>query len=63
MMRKYIKLVEAATKGCPVATYDLDTNLKNRQKAKLRLAAQDRASVGNGRATLDITQFFIGIKS
>jgi hypothetical protein len=33
MMRKYIKLIEATSKGCPVATYDIDVNLKNRQKA------------------------------
>lgn len=32
-MRNYINLVEAANKGCPVATYDIDINLKNRQKA------------------------------
>lgn len=32
-MRQYIKLVEAASKGCPVATHDIDVNLKNRQKA------------------------------
>jgi len=32
-MRNYIRLVEAATAGCPVATYDIDVNLKNRQKA------------------------------
>ena len=32
-MRSYIKLVEAANKGCPLATYDIDVNLKNRQKA------------------------------
>lgn len=31
--RKYINIVEAANKGCPIATYDLDVNLKNRQKA------------------------------
>lgn len=31
--RKYINIVEAANKGCPVATYDIDVNLKNRQKA------------------------------
>jgi hypothetical protein len=33
MYRKYINIVEAANKGCPIATYDIDTNLKNRQKA------------------------------
>lgn len=32
-MRNYIRLVEAASKGCPVATHDIDVNLKNRQKA------------------------------
>lgn len=32
-MRKFIKLVEAGQRGCPVATYDVDVNLKNRQKA------------------------------
>jgi hypothetical protein len=32
-MKKYIKIVEAANKGCPVATYDIDVNLENRQKA------------------------------
>ena len=32
-MREYIKIVEAANKGCPVATQDIDVNLKNRQKA------------------------------
>jgi hypothetical protein len=31
--RKYITIVEAANKGCPIATYDIDINLKNRQKA------------------------------
>lgn len=33
MYRKYIRIVEAANKGCPIATYDIDVNLKNRQKA------------------------------
>jgi hypothetical protein len=33
MYRKYINIVEAANKGCPIATHDIDTNLKNRQKA------------------------------
>ena len=33
MYRKYINIVEAANKGCPIATYDIDANLKNRQKA------------------------------
>jgi len=32
-MKRFIKLVEAANSGCPVATHDLDTNLKNRQVA------------------------------
>jgi hypothetical protein len=32
-MRKYIRLVEAAEKGCPIATQDVDVNLKNRQTA------------------------------
>lgn len=32
-MREYIKIVEAANKGCPVATQDIDVNLKNRQNA------------------------------
>jgi hypothetical protein len=31
--RKYINIVEAANKGCPIATHDIDTNLKNRQRA------------------------------
>jgi hypothetical protein len=31
MYRKYIRIVEAANKGCPIATYDID--VKNRQKA------------------------------
>jgi len=33
MYRRYINIVEAADKGCPVATHDIDVNLKNRQKA------------------------------
>lgn len=33
MYRKYINIVEAANKGCPIATHNIDTNLKNRQKA------------------------------
>jgi hypothetical protein len=33
MYRKYINIVEAANKGCPIATYDIDVNLKNRQTA------------------------------
>lgn len=32
-MRNLIKIVEAANKGCPVATHDIDVNLKNRQRA------------------------------
>lgn len=32
-MRNYIRIIEATSKGCPVATYDIDLNLKNRQKA------------------------------
>ena len=32
-MRNLITIVEASTKGCPVATHDIDVNLKNRQKA------------------------------
>ena len=32
-MRKYINLIEAVEKGCPVATADIDVNLKNRQNA------------------------------
>lgn len=31
-MREYIKIIEAANKGCPIATQDIDVNLKNRQK-------------------------------
>ena len=33
MYRKYINIVEAANKGCPIATYDLEVNVKNRQTA------------------------------
>lgn len=33
MMRRYINLIEAAQKGCPLATQDLDENLRNRQTA------------------------------
>ena len=33
MYRKYINIVEAANKGCPIATHDIDVNLKNRQIA------------------------------
>lgn len=32
-MRRYINIIEAANKGCPIATHDLDLNLKNRQTA------------------------------
>jgi hypothetical protein len=32
-IRRLINLVEATSKGCPVATYNIDVNLKNRQKA------------------------------
>lgn len=32
-MKKYIIIVEAASKGCPIATHDIDVNLKNRQTA------------------------------
>ena len=32
-MRNYINLIEAVQKGCPVATHDIDKNLKNRQAA------------------------------
>jgi hypothetical protein len=32
-MRNYITLVEAAVRGCPRATHDINLNLKNRQKA------------------------------
>jgi hypothetical protein len=32
-MRNLIRLVEAVEKGCPVATHDIELNLKNRQKA------------------------------
>jgi hypothetical protein len=30
MYRKYINIVEAANKGCPIATHDLEVNVKNR---------------------------------
>lgn len=33
MYRKYINIVEAANKGCPIATHDLEVNVKNRQVA------------------------------
>ena len=32
-MRSYINLIEAANKGCPIATQDIDVNLENRQTA------------------------------
>jgi len=32
-MRQYINILEAANKGCPIATHDINVNLKNRQKA------------------------------
>jgi len=32
-MRNFITLVEAANKGCPRSTHDIDLNLKNRQHA------------------------------
>lgn len=32
-MKNYIKIVEAANKGCPIATHDLEVNVKNRQTA------------------------------
>jgi len=32
-MRDLILLVEAANRGCPRATFDIDLNLKNRQQA------------------------------
>lgn len=32
-MRNFINLIEAVEKGCPVATHNIDVNLKNRQKA------------------------------
>jgi len=32
-MKKYIKIVESANRGCPPATQDIDINLKNRQTA------------------------------
>lgn len=33
MYRKYINIVEAANRGCPLATHDIELNLKNRQHA------------------------------
>jgi hypothetical protein len=32
-MRKFIRLVEAVQKGCPIATHDIELNLKHRQAA------------------------------
>lgn len=32
-MRNYISLVEAVDKGCPIATHNLEVNVKNRQLA------------------------------
>ena len=32
-MRNLINIMEAASKGCPIATHDIDVNLKNRQAA------------------------------
>lgn len=32
-MRSYINILEAANKGCPIATHNIDVNLKNRQTA------------------------------
>ena len=32
-MRQYINILEASNSGCPIATHDIDVNLKNRQKA------------------------------
>lgn len=32
-MRQYINIIEAANRGCPIATHDIAVNLKNRQKA------------------------------
>jgi len=29
MYRKYINIVEAANKGCPIATHDLEVNSNN----------------------------------
>ncbi len=31
--KKFIVIAEARSTGCPLATYDIDTNLANRQKA------------------------------
>ena len=32
-MRNYMNLIEAVQRGCPLATHDIDENLKNRQTA------------------------------
>ncbi len=32
-MKRYIRIIEAVNKGCPVATHDLEVNVKNRQAA------------------------------
>lgn len=32
-MRDLLLIIEAASKGCPPATHDIDLNLKNRQRA------------------------------
>lgn len=32
-MKRYINIVEAVAKGCPIATHDIGVNLKNRQHA------------------------------
>lgn len=32
-LRRWLTITEAANKGCPVATHDIETNLKNRQTA------------------------------
>ena len=53
MYRKYINIVEAANKGCPIATYDIDVNLKNHHPAvavinfKIATVVSDQASTGS----------------
>lgn len=32
-MRRFINLIEAANRGCPLSTYDLEENVRNRQLA------------------------------
>jgi hypothetical protein len=32
-MKNFIKIIEAHNKSCPIATYDIVTNIKNRQRA------------------------------